>query len=87
MLDTPLESQRDPADSNAPRIPPGRVILSMRCWLALKSTGLGSLGWAGLGVLAVLAWMFHLDLVLLQACSQWRVPTKPNTGGLHLLPS
>ena len=33
--------------SNAPRIPPGRVILSMRCWLALKSTGLGSLGWAG----------------------------------------
>ena len=60
---------------SAPRIPPGRVMLSMRCWLALESTGLG-LGWVGL---AVLAYMLHLDLVLVQACFQWHVPTEPNT--------
>ena len=44
-----FRSLRASPGSNAPRIPPGRVMLSMRCLPALESTGLGLLGWAGLG--------------------------------------
>ena len=58
LFDTPYAAEIGPADLNAPRIPPSRLMLSLGCWLALESTGLGPLDWA------VLAWLWALCSML-----------------------
>ena len=54
MFYTPSVAEIGPADSNAPRIPPSRLMLSVACRLALESTGHGLLDWA------VLCWLWAL---------------------------